>query len=88
MEDFLKEIGISQKPVKSDSRTYVIDIPDSNEYGRIYSKLDRSDLVDEDPESSQITSTVSSIQFIGEDYILTLLADFDSDKYKLTIREN
>jgi hypothetical protein len=32
--------------------SYVLDILDSNEYGKIYSILDKSDEVEEDPESS------------------------------------
>lgn len=87
MEDFLKQIGIDEKPVKSANGIYVIDIYDSDQYGRIYSKLDKSDLLDEIPENSQITYDTASIQYEGDDYSITLMADFENDSYKMTIKE-
>lgn len=88
MEEFLKELGIDRKYEQSDSGSYVIDLKDSIDYGRIYSILDRSDLIDEDSESSQVTEDTSSVQYSNDEYTLTLLADFNEDQYKLTIREN
>ena len=90
MEELLRQIGINDSPTRKDDSTYVIDIHDSDEYARYYGKLDKSDLVEEDEESSQITLENSSIQYISEDnkYTLTLLADFDGDVYSLVIREN
>ena len=88
MEQLLKEIGIDAEPHQGSDGTYVIDIEDSNEYGIYYSKLDRSDLVDEDEESSNVTIDGSTIVYISDDYTLTLIADFSSDQYRLTIREN
>lgn len=88
MEQLLQEIGIHEKPQLGSDGTYVIDIKDSNEYGVYYSKLDRSDLLDEDEESSNVTIDGSTIVYISDDYTLTLIADFASDQYKLTIREN
>ena len=88
MEQLLRELGISEIPELSSDGTYVIDIRDSNDYGIYYSKLDRSDLLDEDEESSNVTIDGSTIVYISDDYTLTLIADFASDQYKLTIREN
>jgi len=51
MEEFLKSLGINGQLQKSKS-SYVLDINDSNEYGRIYSLLDKNDEVEEDSESS------------------------------------
>lgn len=88
MEEFLRELGIEQEVEETDDGKLIIEIEDSNEYGRIFSKLDKSDLVDEDQESSQITLDTSSIQFESDEYLITLLANFDTDEYKLTIKEN
>ena len=89
MEELLRKIGINETPTKTDNG-YVINLNDSDEYGRYYSKLDKSDLVEEDDESSQVTLENSSIQYLSEDgkYLFTLLADFDGDIYTLTIKEN
>ena len=88
MEEFLKSIGINEKGVTAKDGSYVIDIPDSNMYCRYLSRLDRCNDLEEDTESSQITSGPSSIQYVNEQYTITLLSDFDADTYKLTIREN
>lgn len=87
MEEFLKQLGIDKKPVKGSNNVYVIELEDSDEYGKIFSKLDKSDLVDEIPDSSQITYETSFIQYEGDDYLITLIADYEEDNYKITIKE-
>ncbi len=88
MEEFLRGLGITEKGSTTEDGSYVIDIPDSNTYGKYLSKLDRSTEVEEDTESSQVTEDVGSIQYVNDDFTITLLSDFDQDTYKLTIREN
>lgn len=88
MEEFLRSIGIVEKGTTTRDGSYVIDIPDSDVYGKYLSRLDRCEYLEEDTESSQITSGPSSIQYSNDDYTITLLSDFDADTYKLTIREN
>ena len=88
MEEFLNELGIREDGVFAPDGSYVIDIPNAVSYGRYVSILDKSDELEEDTESSQITSGPSSIQYVGEEYTITLLADFDADTYKLVMREN
>lgn len=87
MDELLKELGITESPVKSSNNTYVIDIADSDEFGKIYSKLDKSKHVDEIASSSQMTYESASIQFENDELLLTLMADFEEDNYKLTIKE-
>ena len=88
MEEFLNKLRIPVDNLRRSSTGYVLDIEDSNAYGRIYSILDNSDLVDEDEESSQVSEDYSSIQFFSDDYLLQLIADFKNDEYRLTIKEN
>ena len=88
MNELLKQIGIDAEPVKGENGSYNIDIEDSNEYGRYFSKLDKSDLVEEEQDASSVNFENSSIQFTNEQYTLTLLADFENDTYSLNIREN
>ena len=87
MEEFLSRIGITGKLNKSREGLYVLDIMDSDEYGRIYSKLDKSDLLDEVVDNSQITYDAANIQYESDDYLISLLADFKNDSYKMTIKE-
>ena len=88
MNEFLKQIGIDAEPVKAEDGNYNIDIEDSNEYGKYFSKLDKSDLVEEDQDASSVNFENSSIQFVNDEYTLTLIADFENDTYSLSIREN
>lgn len=88
MEELLRQLGIDAEPVKGENGSYNIDIEDSNEYGRYFSKLDKSDIVEEEQDASSVNFENSSIQFTNEQYTLTLLADFENDTYSLNIREN
>ena len=88
MNELLKQIGIDAEPVKGENGRYNIDIEDSNEYGRYFSKLDKSDLVEEEQDASSVNFENSSIQFTNDNYTLTLIADFENDTYSLNIREN
>ena len=88
MNELLKQIGIDAEPVKGENGSYNIDIEDSNEYSRYFSKLDKSDLVEEEQDASSVNFENSSIQFTNDNYTLTLLADFENDTYSLNIREN
>ena len=87
MEKFLKELGINQVGHYNNKNNYIIDIEDSNEYGKIYSKLDKSELVDENDDSSSITSNNSHIVFESDEYQFTLIADFENDTYRLVCKE-
>ena len=88
MEEFLNEIGIQGRLNITDDNTGVLEILGSDNYGRVYSRLDKSNLVEEDEDSSQMTAETASIQYESEKYLITLLANFDTDEYKLVIKEN
>lgn len=87
MEKFLKELGINQIGHYNSKNNYIIDIEDSEEYGKIYSKLDKSDLLDENDDSSTVTMHNSHIVFESDDYQFTLIADFENDTYKLVCKD-
>ena len=88
MKDFLKDLGIANSGNMSDDGCYVIDFKNDLEWSKAYSKLDKSNEVDEDEESTNVTMESSTIQFINETYTITLVADFESDTYRLVCREN
>lgn len=87
LEKFLEKLGITQVGHYTKTNTYIIDIEDSDEYGKIYSLLDKSDKIEEDEDSSTITVHTSNIVFESDNYQLTLMADFDQDTYKLVCKE-
>ncbi len=87
MEEFLESIGIYDIGEYDKKNTYVIDIDNSNEYDKMLNKLEKSDKLDVDDESCLMTIHNASTQFTSDDYIVTILANFDDDTYKLTVKE-
>ena len=86
--DILRELNINETPEKIEEGYYAISFKDSNDYGKCYSKLEKSDLVDLDDDSSVVTYESSSLQYEGDGFEITLIADFEADTYKMTIKEN
>ena len=87
LEKFLEKLGITQVGHYTKTNTYIIDIEDSDEYGKIYSLLDKNEEIEEDEDSSTITVHTSNLVFESDNYQLTLIADFDQDTYKLVCKE-
>ena len=77
-----------------DNHFYVIPLADSNEYARVYTKLDKNAINTEYPEFTQNTNNTTTriINYfeIEEDtisYNIFLFADFDNEKYYIKIGE-
>lgn len=77
-----------------DNHFYVIPIANSNEYARVYTKLDKNAINTEYPEFTQNTNnnTTRIINYfeLEEDattYNIFLFADFEADKYYIKIGE-
>lgn len=88
LHQLLKEIGINKIGTYSDNSTYIIDLADSNDYGRINSILDRSNILDFIDESSYVTAENANLDYKYQDqYLLSLIADFENDYYQLVIVE-
>lgn len=87
MRDLLNRIGITQPGYFSDSDTYVVDIANANDYSKVSTKLDKSNLVEEVEDSSISNVSVSNIMYESNEYSLNLIADFDSDTYKLVVHK-
>jgi hypothetical protein len=87
LEKFLEKIGITQVGHYTKSNSYVIDLEDSDEYGKVYSILDKCDEIEEDEDSSTLNIHNSNIIFESDDYQFVLIADLDQDTYKLVCKE-
>ena len=86
--ELLKELGITKRGSYADTDTYVIDLDDSNDYGKINSILDKSEILDPIDESSYLTADNANLDYKYEDqFILSLIADFEEDYYQLVITE-
>lgn len=85
MEELLNKIGIKKKGHYSKNGTYVVDITDSQEFGKVYSMLEKFDDIEEIAESSMLTENEASIRYMGDDYQIDLLADFNQNIYRLVV---
>jgi hypothetical protein len=82
----IKETG------KYDNHFYIIQIADSNEYAKMYTKLEKNAINTEYPtfgtNTSNSTVKITNYFELEEDndkYLLFLIADFDKDEYYLKI---
>ena len=87
MKELLKQLGINLVGYYADDGSYVIDIDDSNKWGVIYSKLDNSDLLELQEESSLLTADEASQIYFSDEFQLALIADFENELYKLVVSE-
>lgn len=92
IDKLLDKLNIDKEPKENENGSWTIDLDNSNEYDRYASKLRKAEnrgIIEEDQEASQAGIETSSIQYINdaENIVLTLMANFDLDEYKLIIRE-
>ena len=87
VKNFLDQIGIHYQGTESREGAYVIDLLDSDDYGRVYSILENCDELEIMYDNQVITEQGSSLMYEAdaEPYILNLIADFDEDKYQLIV---
>ena len=89
IQEYLKSIGISEEAEQGDDNSYVVSIMNSNEFGKIFSKLENAEDLDPLEDNQVVTEQGSSLVYesISEPYMLNLIADFDNDVYQLVINE-
>lgn len=93
IKNLLKRLDL-KKTGRYDNHFYIIDLENSDEYARMYTKLDKNAMNTEFPNfeqnSSSNTVKVTNYFEIDEDtitYNIFLFADFDKDKYYIKIGE-
>lgn len=91
IKNILKRLDIDETGTY-DNHFYVIDISDSDEYAKMYTKLSKNTVNTEFPtfgtNTSNTTVKVTNYFEIEEDsnvYNIFLIADFDNDKYYIKI---
>lgn len=88
MKEYLRKIGINLDGEIIDD-SFVAVIKNSNEYGKIFSILEKSEDLNIMDQNQVVTEDGSSLLYesISEDYILNLIADFENDIYQLVVTE-
>lgn len=87
MKEFLRSLGINQEGHESDDGVYIVNIEDSNEYSKVFSKLENSDQVHEVENDSVFDLEKNVLYFESESYDLELYADLEEDSYELIVRQ-
>lgn len=90
MEEFLKSLGINTENAQIDEEgdTLTIDLEDFDNFGFAYSKLDDCDALEACDDESNFNGQNGIALFEGEDFHVSVLADFDADVYTLVCEEN
>lgn len=93
IKDILKKLGITETG-HYDNHFYVIPLKDSNDYARMYTKLDKNAINTEYPDfakntSDNTTKITNYFEIELEDviYDIFLFADFKNGKYYVKISE-
>ena len=86
-KEYLESIGITKAGDIGDDNSYVVDIMDSNEYGKIFTILEKEDDLDPLEDNQVVTEQGSSLVYesMSEPFLLNLIADFDGDVYQLVV---
>ena len=87
MKNLLTKIGISQAGHFEKDGSFVIDFENDSDYNKAFSRLDRTELVEENPEASSISLDASIVVYQNDEYILQLVANFDNNSYQLRVKE-
>ena len=87
IKEYLKTLNINNELEPGDDDSYVITLMNSDEFGRMFSKLENSEDLNPLEDNQVVTEQGSSLVYesISEPYIFNLIADFDGDVYQLVI---
>ena len=89
-KEVLNNILKIQKPgIFNDSNQYEVSLDDSKEWGKIFSFLEKSDLLEEIEEQSDLENfAYSYVDENSEDeFTISLLSSLDEDTYSITIEK-
>ncbi len=88
IEDYLSSLNITQEGIYNDD-SYIIDLSNSDAYGRMFTKLDSSEDLELLDKNQVITEEGSSLIYESKSYplILNLISDWESDRYQLIVNE-
>lgn len=87
IEETLNKLGIRTRGNFTSDDSYVIDIDSFDELSYFDSLLDNNDDFHFDDEVSMLTNDTSIQVFSNEDLRITLLGNFESDTYKIVVKE-
>lgn len=87
ISDWIESLKIPGKLESLNDGKYKISLKDSNEFAKVYSKLENSDLLDIDEEATLITEDISQLLYLGKNIRINLVGNFEKDIYYIIISE-
>lgn len=88
IKDLLKLLNIDYTGTFSRDGSYVIDLGDNIEdFSEIFSTLEHLEEAEYMDENSLVTVDNTNVNYIIDDYMISLIGDFDANLYKLVINE-
>lgn len=89
IEEYLSTLNIRYKGEIGEDNSYVIDIPNSQDWGSVFTKLDKSEDLEALENNQVITEQGSSLvyQSLSEPLLISLIADFEGDRYQLIVNQ-
>ena len=85
-QEFARQLGITKEGEYVDG-VYVITLKDSNEYSRVYTILDKSNLCDLDTEEINLDVQHSLMVYLADNFDIILKANFDTNDYSVSFEE-
>lgn len=88
-ETVLKKLGLHYTGTYTEDGAFVVDLANDSDFGKVYSVLDDAQDLDYQEDNSTLTADNANLNYIyGEDeYLITLMADFENEHYQLTLTE-
>jgi hypothetical protein len=88
-ETILKNLGINKSGTYSEDGSFVVDIDSSDEFGKIFSILEDSDLLIPQEDNGILTDESANMNYLyeDEDFLISLSGDLENDIYQMTITE-
>ena len=85
-QEFAKQLGITKEGNYVDG-IYVITLDNSNEYSKVYTILDKSNLCDLDVEEITLDVQNSLMVYLADNFDIKLKANFDTNTYSVSFEE-
>lgn len=87
---YLKQNNINKTYTISEDNNYIISLDNSDDFGKMFSKLEKIEDLEQLEDNQVVTEQGTSILYKSnsENYLFNLIADFDGNVYSLIVSEN
>lgn len=87
---YLKQNNINKTYTISEDNNYIITLDNSNDFGKMFSHLEKIEDLEQLEDNQVVTEQGTSILYKSnsENYLFNLIADFDGNVYSLIVSEN